>query len=148
METSYIVHRIARYDLQGKEMLKTLEKYFAGDHGFIYALLGIKDRLISGVLENIVMLELKRRGYRVFTGKWRDKEIDFVAEKQNKKLYIQVTWDMPDEETRMREFCSLLSVRDNYPKAVVTFEPNMPPEYEGIRIIPAWEWTDWLRENV
>ena len=84
----------------------------------------------------------------VYTGKDNGHEIDFIAMKENRKLYIQVAWDMHDEETRMREFRSLLSARDNYPKVVVTFDPNMPPEYEGIRIIPAWEWTDWLRENV
>ncbi len=82
-----------------KKILKTYEKYFTGDHSLIYALTGIKNRLISGVLENIVMLELKRRGYRVFIGKLNQTEVDFVGEKQGKKVYVQVAYKMTEKET-------------------------------------------------
>ena len=86
LEGAFIIYRIPRYDVKGKEILKTQEKYYVGDQSLLYGVMGFKDRLISGVLENIVMLELKRRGYRVFVGKLGDKEIDFIAEKSEKKV--------------------------------------------------------------
>jgi len=90
LEAAFIVYRIPRYDVKGREILKTFEKYYPGDQSLLYAVMGYKDRLISGVLENMVMLELKRRGYRVFVGKSDEKEIDFIAEKRERKVYIQV----------------------------------------------------------
>ncbi len=147
LEAAFLIHRVARYRISGKKILANTYKYYLNDQGF-------KNYLYPGFayghgfqLENTVFLDLLRAGYTVYTGKDNGHEIDFIAMKENRKLYIQVAWDMHDEQTRMREFRSLLSVRDNYPKVVVTFDPNIPPEYEGIRIIPAWEWTDWLREN-
>jgi len=132
LESSYIIHRIARYDVQGKEILKTYEKYFTGDHSLIYALTGIKNRLISGVLENIVMLELKRRGYRVFIGKLNQTEVDFVGEKQGKKVYVQVAYKMTEKETIEREYAPLRKIRDNFPKYILTTDNIWNDQSEGI----------------
>jgi predicted AAA+ superfamily ATPase len=95
--------------------------------------MGYKDRLISGVLENIVMLELKRRGYKVFVGKWGDREIDFVAEKSESKIYIQVTFKMEGQSTIDREFAPLLEIRDNHPKFVVSMDELWRENIEGIK---------------
>ncbi len=132
LESAYIIHRVSRYDLIGKEILKTLEKYFVGDHGFIYALLGNKPHLISGVLENIIMLELKRRGYKVFTGKYRQKEIDFIGEKEGRKIYVQVAYKITEQKTYEREYRPLLQIRDNFPKYVLTMDEWPPANREGI----------------
>lgn len=133
LEGAFIIYRIPRYDLRGKEILKTNEKYFVGDQSLLYAVMGYKDRLISGVLENIVMLELKRRGYRVFIGKLDKKEIDFVAEKSEKKIYIQVAWRMIDQLTIDREFSPLRAIKDNHPKFVLSMEENWHDNIEGIQ---------------
>src|SRR5450759_4313263 len=95
--------------------------------------MGYKDRLISGVLEHIVMLELKRRGYRVFVGKSDDKEIDFIAEMKEKKVYIQVAYKMSEQTTIDREFTPLLEVKDNHPKYVVTMDESWRDNIEGIQ---------------
>ncbi len=94
--------------------------------------MGYKDRLISGVLENIVMLELKRRGYKVFAGKSDDKEIDFIAELKGAKVYIQVAYKMTEHNQIDREFAPLLEVKDNYPKYVVTMDETWHDNIEGI----------------
>lgn len=133
LESAFIIYRIPRYDLKGKEILKTNEKYFVGDQSLLYAAMGFKDRLISGVLENIVMLELKRRGYRVFIGKLENKEIDFVAEKMEKKIYVQVAYTMIDQSTIDREFSPLRAIKDNHPKFVVTMDENWHDNIEGIQ---------------
>jgi predicted AAA+ superfamily ATPase len=135
LQSAFIIDRIPRYDLKGKEILKTHEKYFAGDQAIIYAVMGYKDRLISGVLENIVMLELKRRGYRVFTGKWDDREIDFVAEKNEAKIYVQVAYKMEGQSTVDREFAPLLEIRDHHPKYVVTMDELWHDNIEGVKHI-------------
>jgi len=133
LETAFIIYRIPRYDLKGKEILKTNEKYFVGDQSLLYALMGYKDRIIGGVLENIVMLELKRAGYRVFVGKLNTKEVDFVAEKQNRKMYIQVAWRLGEESTIDREFGPLKAINDNHPKYVITTEENWKDNIDGIQ---------------
>lgn len=133
LEGAFIIYRISRYDLKGKEILKTNEKYFLGDQSLLYAVMGFKDRLISGILENIVMLELKRRGYRVFVGKSEEKEIDFVAEKMEKKVYIQVAYKITEQSTIDREFSPLLGIRDNHPKYVVTMDETWHDNIEGIQ---------------
>ena len=107
LESAFVLYRVSRYDLKGKEILKTQEKFFVGDISLIYATMGFRDRKISGVLENIVFLELKRRGYQVFVGKIGTKEIDFVAEKKDKKIYVQVAYKLESEETVEREFSVL-----------------------------------------
>ena len=133
LEGAFIIYRIPRYDVKGKEILKTQEKYYVGDQSLLYGVMGFKDRLISGVLENIVMLELKRRGYRVFVGKLGDKEIDFIAEKSEKKVYVQVAYKMTEQTTIDREFTPLLEIKDNHPKYVVTMDEIWKDDVEGIR---------------
>jgi len=95
--------------------------------------MGYKDEMISGILENIVFLELKRRGYTVFVGKQADKEIDFVAEKQGNKIYIQVAYKLENERTVKREFSSLLAVKDQYPKYVVTMDDFWKESVQGVK---------------
>jgi hypothetical protein len=133
LEGAFIIYRISRYDIKGKEILKTNEKYYVGDQSLLYAVMGFKDRLISGILENIVMLELKRRGFRVFVGKSEEKEIDFIAEKSGKKLYVQVAFKMTENSTIEREFAPLLEIRDHYPKYVVTMDEMWHDNVEGIQ---------------
>ena len=146
LERAFIIDRIPRYDLAGKEILKTFEKYFVGDQAIIYSVMGYKDRMISGVLENIVMLEMKRRGFKVFTGKWGDKEVDFVAEKNENKIYVQVAYKMMEQSTIDREFTPLLGIKDNHPKFVVTMDEIWQDNIEGIKhihiadflLMPSW----------
>jgi predicted AAA+ superfamily ATPase len=133
LEGAFIIYKIPRYDVKGKEILKTQEKYFVGDQSLLYAVMGFKDRLISGVLENIVMLELKRRGYRVFVGKSDDKEIDFIGEKNEKKVYVQVAYKMTEQSTIDREFTPLLEIKDHHPKYVVTMDELWKDNIEGVR---------------
>lgn len=133
LEGAYIIYRVPRYDIKGKEILKTLEKYFVGDPALIHAVMGYRDRIISGLLENVVLLELLRRGYRVFTGRSGEKEIDFVAEKGDKKIYVQVSFRMDSQSTIDREFSPLLEIRDHHPKYVVTLDEIWQDNIEGIR---------------
>ena len=135
LEGAFIIYRIPRYDVKGKEILKTNEKYYVGDQSLLYAVMGYRDGLISGVLENIVMLELKRRGFKVFVGKSDEKEIDFVAEKAAEKVYVQVTYKMSEESTIDREFGPLLEIRDNYPKYVVSMDDFWKDNREGVQHI-------------
>ncbi len=132
LESSYIIYRIHRYNIRGKEILKTNEKYFVGDQSLLYALMGYKDSLISGVLENIVMLELKRRGFNVYIGKLDQLEIDFIAEKQGKRIYIQIAYKMTELSTIDREYKPLLKIKDNYPKYVLTMDQIWTDNIEGI----------------
>lgn len=133
--SSFIIEKVNRYDVHGKEILKTQEKFYLADQGIQHAVFGYRDRNISGVLENIVYNELVRRGYSVFIGKIKDKEIDFVAEKKNEKLYVQVTYKMESEKTVKREFEPLLMVRDHYPKYVVSMDEVFDDNIEGIKHI-------------
>ena len=134
LSDAFIINRIRRYDIQGKEILQTNEKYYLGDVSLAYAAFGYKDRMISGILENIVLLELQRRGYSVYVGKLGDKEIDFVAEKQNEKLYVQVAFKITDAESTInREFAPLLTIKDQYPKYVVTMDNFWQDNVEGVR---------------
>ena len=132
LEGAFIIHRVSRYDIKGKELLKTQEKFYLSDISLLYATMGYKDTLISGVLENIVFLELKRRGYNVFIGKLDSKEIDFIAEKADKKIYIQVAYKLENPETIEREFSVLLSINDQYPKYVVTMDDFWNESIQGI----------------
>jgi predicted AAA+ superfamily ATPase len=137
LETAFIIKRISRYDLKGKEILKTQEKYYAGDHALIFALTGYRDRFIAGILENIVLNELERRGYHVFIGKLGDREIDFVGERKAEKIYVQVTYTLGDVQSTIdREFAPLLDIKDQYPKYVVSTDPFFRENYEGVRYMP------------
>jgi predicted AAA+ superfamily ATPase len=139
LEAAFIIKRIPRYDLRGKEILKTQEKYYAGDHALPFALTGYRDRLISGVLENVILNELERRGYRVFTGRLGDAEIDFVGEKRDGKIYVQAAYTLEAETTIEREFKSLLKIKDQYPKYVVSMDTFFRENYEGVRYMPLGE---------
>jgi hypothetical protein len=133
LEGSYILYRIPRYDIKGKEILKTLEKYYAGDPAIINAVMGYKDRHIAGMLENIVLLELMRRGFKVYTGRSEEKEIDFIADKNDVRIYVQVSFRMESKATIDREFRPLLEIRDHYPKYVVTMDEIWRDNIEGIQ---------------
>lgn len=133
LESAFIIHRIQRYDVKGKEILKTQEKYFVSDPALIYAVMGFKDRMISGILENIVLLELLSRDYNVAVGKVGTKEIDFIASKGNAKFYIQVAYMLPDKNTVDREFGTLIELKDHYPKYVVTMDSIWTDTIEGVK---------------
>jgi hypothetical protein len=127
------LYRVSRYDIKGKEILKTQEKFFVSDLSLVYAMMGYRDRMIAGMLENLVFLELKRRGYQVYIGKLDTKEIDFIAEKMGKKIYIQVAYKLESEATVSREFNPLLAVEDQYPKYVVTMDELWKDDIEGVQ---------------
>lgn len=133
LQKAYILHKCSRYDLQGKDILKTQEKFYLADVSLRYSVLGYTVDSVAAFLENIVYLELKRRGYDVYIGKIKDKEIDFVAIKQNEKIYVQVTQEIKSEKTQKREYEQLLEIRDNYPKYVVTADDFAGGNYEGIK---------------
>lgn len=133
LQKAYILHKCSRYDLQGKDILKTQEKFYLADVSLRYSVLGYTVDSVAASLENIVYLELKRRGYDVYIGKIKDKEIDFVATKQNEKIYVQVTQEIKSEKTRKREYEQLLEIRDNYPKYVVMADNFAGGNYEGIK---------------
>lgn len=135
LQKAYILHKCSRYDLQGKAILKTQEKFYLADISLKYSVLGYSVDSIASSLENIVYLELKRRGYDVYIGKMNDKEIDFVATKQNNKIYVQVTQEIKSEKTQKREYDQLLEIRDNYPKYVVMANDFAGGNYEGIKIM-------------
>ena len=121
-EKAFLFHRISRVDLEGKELLKLNEKYYLSDHGFRQAICGTNQKDIELILENIVCLEMLRRGYKVMIGKLNDKEIDFVCDKNGKRIYVQVTYMLASEKTLMREFGAYDGIRDNYPKYVVSMD--------------------------
>jgi len=133
LEGAFVLYRVPRYDIKGKEILKTQEKFYLGDVSLLYATMGYKDRLIAGVLENIVFLELKRRGYSIFIGKFDTQEVDFIAEKQGKKMYVQVSYKLDNENTVEREFNPLLEIKDNFPKFVVTMDDFWRESVEGVQ---------------
>ena len=132
LEKAYLLHRCSRYDLQGKELLKTQEKFYLADTSLRYSVLGYNDDTVASSLENVVYLELCRRGYTVHIGKTNDGEVDFVASRQNEKLYVQVTQRIDTEKTERREYERLLEIRDNYPKYVLRTDEFAGGNYEGI----------------
>lgn len=143
---AFILYRVSRFDLKGKEILKTQEKFYVSDIALIYATMGIRDRMISGILENIVFLELKRRGYNVFVGKIGNNEVDFVAEMNGSKIYVQVAYKLENEETVKREFGNLLTIDDQYPKYVITMDDFWRDSIEGIKHLYITEFL--LKDNL
>ena len=133
LEKAYLLHRCSRYDLQGTEILKTQEKFYLADVALRYSVLGYNADSVASSLENIVYLELCRRGYTVNVGKTGDSEIDFVAVRQNEKIYVQVTQEINSEKTEKREYSRLLEIPDNYPKFVLTTDEFAGGNYEGIK---------------
>ena len=133
LEKAYLLHRCSRYDLQGKEILKTQEKFYLADTSLRYSVLGYNGDTVASSLENVVYLELCRREYAVYIGKTGDGEVDFVASRQNEKIYVRVTQRIDSERTEKREYERLLEIRDNYPKYVLRIDEFASGNYEGIK---------------
>ena len=144
LEKAFVIYRCKRYDLQGKSILKTQEKFYLADQSIKYALYGFNPTSIASTIENIVFFELKRRGFDVYIGKNADKEIDFVATSRNDKIYIQVCKELPKESDR--EIDNLMEIKDNYPKLVVTLDDYACGNINGIKIVHLADFL--LNENI
>lgn len=138
-ENAYYLHSCARYDLRGKQILMGEKKYYLNEISFKKLIHSGYEPYIHRLLENAVYLSLLRKGYRVTVGRFHDKEVDFVAEKNNEKLYVQVAYLLSDEKVIEREFGNLLLIADNYPKWVVSLDEVAIPNIEGILHFPVWE---------
>lgn len=137
---AFAFYRVKRYDIQGKRYLASNDKYYLCDHAFKYAKLGTKNADYGRSIENIVAIELLRRGYELYAGVLYKKEIDFVAIKRSEKLYIQVANSIDDPDTFQREVDSLLKIRDAYPKMILARTRQEPYQYEGVRIVDVADW--------
>lgn len=137
---SYIIYQAKRYNIKGKEHLKTLEKYYVVDIGFRHMLFGSKQIDAGHILENIIYLELLRRGYDVYVGKVGEYEVDFVAQSGNETIYFQVALSVRDEKTLERELRPLKAIKDHYPKILLTMDDDPEVHYDGIRKINARDW--------
>ena len=137
---SYIFNKVSRYDIKGKQYLETGNKYYATDVTMRYAVLGRKELDVGHILENIVYLELLRRGYKVYIGKSGEKEVDFVAVNKEGTIYYQVAYTTRDEKTLERELSSLKSINNHYPKYILTMDLDPEVDYEGIRKMNVIDW--------
>lgn len=143
---SYIIYKAKRYDIKGKQYLKTLDKYYIVDIGMRYMLLGSRQVDAGHILENVVYLELLRRGYEVFVGKIDSFEVDFVAQDHKGIIYFQVALTIHDENTLKRELRPLQAIQDHYPKIILTMDEEPEEQYDGIRRINARDWLLGLTE--
>ena len=133
LEKAFVIYRCQRYDLQGKAVLKTQEKFYLADPALKYCMMGLNPKSIASMLENIVYFELRRRGYDVYVGKNETKEIDFVAVRRDERVYVQVCRELPDASDR--EIVNLLEIKDHYPKYVVTMDDLAGGNIDGVRIV-------------
>lgn len=133
LEKAYILHRCSRYDIKGKGYLKTQEKFYLADPALRHAVLGYDPDSVAALMENVIYLELRSRGYEVGVGKMDAAEVDFVAFKPEGKIYIQVTYEINNRETEKREYERLLSIKDNYPKYVIRMDDFAGGNYEGVK---------------
>ena len=137
---SYFFYDIKRFDIKGKEYLRTLGKYYIVDMGLRNYLLGFRNRDSGHAIENVVFFELLRRGYDVAIGKVDQAEVDFIATKADDKLYVQVTKSMTNEDTRRQELAPLQKIKDNYEKIVLSLDPGMDTSYDGIKSLNLIDW--------
>lgn len=133
LEKAFVIYRCQRYDLQGKSVLKTQEKFYLADPSLKYCIMGFNPKSIASMLENVVYFELRRRGYEVYIGKNESREIDFVAVRRDERIYVQVCRQLPEESDR--EVANLLEIKDHYPKYVVTLDELAAGNINGVRIV-------------
>ncbi|MFH1838657.1 MAG: DUF4143 domain-containing protein [Candidatus Kuenenbacteria bacterium] len=145
LNNAFFVFKVSRTDIQGKKIFEINDKYYFEDLGLRHSIVGYKQMDINKILENLVFLHLQILGYKVFIGQLKNKEVDFVCEKQNKKIYIQVAY-LITNENKEREFGNLLAIQDNYPKIVISFDEMInESEYKGIKFINI---KDFLIKNI
>lgn len=135
LEKAFVIEEAPRYDIKGKELLSSTGKYYVADHSLMYVRKGFSFEYVGQVLENIVFNDLKRRGYKVYVGKFGEKEIDFIAEKPNDKIYVQVSYTIASKDTLNRELQPLKGIKDNYKKYVVTMDSLASGNDEGIEFV-------------
>ena len=133
LEKAFVIYRCPRYDLQGKSVLKTQEKYYLADPSLKYSIMGFNPKSVAAMLENLVYFELRRRGYEVYIGKYETKEIDFVAVRRDDRIYVQICRNLPENSDR--ELANLLELKDHYPKYVVTLDDLAGGNVNGVKIV-------------
>jgi len=140
LKKAFVFYEAKRYDIKGKQLLKTLGKYYIVDTGLRNMLLGYRDADRGHILENVVFMELKRRGYEVYIGKIDEKEVDFIAEKASHKMYVQVCETLGDENTLKRELAPFMAIQNNYEKIIITNDKTFVESYEGVKVRNIADW--------